>query len=129
MARMRFPSCRLVTYSDGVPVSATATSKFAFRAAVRPGVLERLTADSGFGVRERDAGGEWKAYVKKSANERWTSLLKLHLIRFSKASMKDGKTSSTIVSPFMASRSRFIIPEDYQYHPILFCSFKLTHSK
>lgn len=110
MAKMRFPSCCFVRYDGEVPVSVTITSEFGFRALLRPGVLDRLTADGGFGVRDRDTGGEWNAYVKKSANDRWTSPLKLHLIRFSKASINDGKTSSTIVSDFMASRRRLMIP-------------------
>ena len=120
MARMCFPSCRFVKYNDGVSVSAglfgmayPATSKVGFRSGCRLGVLDRLTEEGGFGVRERDVDGEWKAYVKKRASDRWTSLLKLHLMRYSKASMKDGRTSSTIVSAFIASRRRLIIPGEH----------------
>ena len=67
---MCFPSCRFVKYNEGVPVPVVGTSRVGFRSGFRPGVLDRLTADSGFGVRERDADGEWKAYVKKRASDR-----------------------------------------------------------
>jgi hypothetical protein len=45
------------------------------------------------------------------ARDRYTSVVMLHLTKTSKASMKDGNTSSENVSALRASRSRLTIPE------------------
>jgi hypothetical protein len=51
------------------------------------GVPGLETADSGRGVRERDIGGEWKAYVINNERERITSWLRFDLTRTSNAAM------------------------------------------
>jgi len=106
ISRILAPSCFFVSTLGEDPT--TFISPVGLRGI--PGVLDRLTADRGLGVRGKDPGVAWKAYVMDSASDRWTSALKLHLTRLSKEAMKCGKTSSSMTSAFMASRSLLIIP-------------------
>ena len=58
MPRICFPSCFFVKYEADPPLSAV--SGVGLRTIPRPGVLARLIADKGFGVRDDEAVAEWK---------------------------------------------------------------------
>ena len=107
ISRILAPSCFFVSVL-GFPGPAPFISPVGLRGI--PGVLDRLMAERGLGVRGNDPGVAWKAYVMDKASERWTSALKLHLTRLSKDAMKCGNTSSSMTSAFNASRSLLMTP-------------------